>query len=316
MQGLRLSRLFFEDVATPILQRKLRSHWRQLACGLVGEGSECFGFDDEISRDHDFGAGFCIWLPQESMPALAPLICEALCELPRMFMGFQVRAHMQEQALHGGQRLGLFAIEDFYKRFTNSHAPPQTWQEWYVLPEHFLAVCTNGAVFYDGLGEFSAFREALLKFYPEDVRRKKLAARLSVMAQSGQYNLVRLLKRNDIVGASLAHARFMENALATFFLIHKRYMPFYKWAFRSAQALPQAEVFIDLLKKTQLSIGNQNNMPKTLVETVEALCQHMVTLLQEQGLSVVDEAWLMVQAEQVQSGIEQTQLRNLPVTGW
>ncbi len=314
MQGLRLSQIFFEEAAGPLLQRKLHSHWHYLAFGLVGEGSECFGFDDIISRDHDFGAGFCIWLPQEEMSTLAPLIHEALCALPQTFMGFPVRAHVREQALYGGQRVGLFAIEDFYKRFTNNSTPPKAWQEWYLIPEHFLAVCTNGAVFYDGLGKFSAFRQTLLDFYPEDVRKKKLAARLSVMAQSGQYNLLRLLKRKDTVGALLSHARFIENALAAFFLLHKRYMPFYKWAFKAAQALPQGTVFTNLINKVQQGMTMQKDMPQILADAVEALCVHMVSLLQAQNLSSVDESWLMVQAEHVQNSITLPQLRSLPIS--
>ncbi len=314
MQGLRLSQLFFEEAAAPLLRKKLNAHWQRLAFGLVGEGSECFGFDDKISRDHDFGAGFCIWLPQEDMPSLAPFIHEALCTLPHTFMGFPVRPHLQEQNQHGGQRLGLFSIEDFYRRFTNAPVPPQTWQEWYLIPEHFLAVCTNGAVFYDGLGAFSAFRQSLLNFYPEDVRKKKLAARLAVMAQSGQYNLLRLLEREDTVGVTLTYARFIENALAAFFLLHKRYMPFYKWAFKTAQNLPQGKAFTDLILKAQQSMTAQNDKSKSAINAMEEICLYMMKLLQAQGLSTSDEPWLMEQAEHVQSSITVPQLRSLPLS--
>ncbi len=327
MQGLTLARLFYQDVAAPRMQQKLGSQFQRLAIGLVGEGSECFGFDDKHSRDHDFGAGFCVWALQEDKEALAPALEAIFAALPRTFMGFSVRLGLQshEYAENGAQRMGLFSVEEFYQRFTHGTKAPQTWQEWYMLPEHFLAVCTNGEVFYDGLGTFSAFRTHLLHFYPEDVRKKKLAARLSVMAQSGQYNLLRQLQRGEGASAALACARFVENALAAYFLIHKRYMPFYKWAFKALAKLPQGQEFsallYDVLQYNMLEITSNAHLKDDferrialVSQSVEKVCLHLVQLLQEQGLSPLHEPWLMAQAQYIQSSIELTQLQSLPIS--
>ena len=61
-KGLDLCEAFFEEYGLPMLQSEFPAYLPYIAAGLVGEGSECFGFDDEISRDHDFGPGFCLWL--------------------------------------------------------------------------------------------------------------------------------------------------------------------------------------------------------------------------------------------------------------
>ena len=65
-KGLELCRQYYETFGKPMLQRMFPDIWEQLTIGLAGEGSECFGYDDAYSQDHDFGAGFCIWVPDEN----------------------------------------------------------------------------------------------------------------------------------------------------------------------------------------------------------------------------------------------------------
>ena len=60
MKGLELSKRFYETYGAPMLSEKFPELEDKLAIGLVGDGSECFGYDDDISRDHDFEPGFCI----------------------------------------------------------------------------------------------------------------------------------------------------------------------------------------------------------------------------------------------------------------
>lgn len=204
------------------------------AVGLVGEGSECFGFDDEISQDHDWGPGFCLWLPEGEWAEWQDAVEALLARLPDTYEGFPARMAPAKRM----GRVGPLSIEGFYGRFIGMPQPPQTWKQWRLVPEQFLAVSTNGAVFSDRLGAFTAFREALLGFYPEDVRLKKIAARCMGMAQAGQYNLLRSLKRGETATAMLAAARFSEQAVSMTFLLNKRYMPFYKWAHRGVEQLP------------------------------------------------------------------------------
>ena len=64
MKGLELAKAFYEEYGKPMLE-EFPEIKDKLAIGLCGSGSECFGFDDEFSKDHDFEPGFCIFLPDE-----------------------------------------------------------------------------------------------------------------------------------------------------------------------------------------------------------------------------------------------------------
>lgn len=65
MNGLELARYYYETAGKQALERQVPDLVPRLAIGLAGEGSECFGLDDELSRDHDWGPAFCIWMTEE-----------------------------------------------------------------------------------------------------------------------------------------------------------------------------------------------------------------------------------------------------------
>ncbi len=306
MLGLNLSRDFFENEALPLFKSQKPQLLSKIAVGLVGEGSECFGFDDELSKDHDYGAAFCIWLPENEKNIWESDIEHILMQLPLNYKNFPSRLPKEKRM----DRVGLLSIENFYKKYTGLTKPPQSWQEWRQIPESFLATATNGAVFYDPSNRFSSIRESLLAYYPEDVRLKKIAARLAVMAQAGQYNLLRAIKRNDKIVAMLCIKEFSEAALSFAFLINKKYMPFYKWA---PSALKQLD---NLASEThfcldQLCDISWQNMGQA-VDCIEKHAKTVSSYLIQNNYSAVQDSWLLAHASQVQAKINIPQLRYLP----
>ena len=67
LNGLALSEAYFAEYGMPMLREKFPELLPFVAAGLFGSGSECFGFDDGISRDHDFEPGFILLLPGEDV---------------------------------------------------------------------------------------------------------------------------------------------------------------------------------------------------------------------------------------------------------
>ena len=71
MKGLEAARRLYAEKGAAIIHEHFPEYEGRIAVGLAGSGSQCLGFDDEISRDHDFEPGFCLWLQMQTTLASA-----------------------------------------------------------------------------------------------------------------------------------------------------------------------------------------------------------------------------------------------------
>ena len=233
IKGLELSKKYFEKVYLPVIKSEFPEVFEKMAAGLAGEGSECFGFDDEISQDHDFGPSCCIWLSPEDYEKYGLNLQKRLNELPKEFLGFKA-LNVSE---FGDGRRGVLNIEDWFFKFLGDVKAPENLYDWRLIPEELLATAVNGEIFMDNSGQFTKIRNDLKKYFPEDIRLNKIATRCMKMAQSGQYNYLRCMKRNEIVAARLAETEFINEAIHMIFLLNKKYKLFYKWMPRALKNL-------------------------------------------------------------------------------
>lgn len=315
MKGLELAQRYFEAYGREMIERIDPALLARVSVGLCGEGSQCFGFDDQISRDHDFAPGFCVWLSEEDFSRYGRALRDAYDGLPDDFCGFS------RKNVIAGERMGVMTSGGFYKRFTGSPEGPRSNMDWLMTPEAHLACAVNGQLFHDQNPAFSRTRERLLAFYPEDVRRKKIAARAAIMAQAGQYNLLRLIKREDKVAASLALARFTEASVSLAHLLNRRYTPFYKWGFYSMRTLPKLggaiAPLLSALVQLPALIGEKSAgaLHEEAFQLTEEICIHTSEELRAQMLSQTRDSFLQSHAGEIMEGIGDPQLRAMhPMT--
>lgn len=306
MKGLELCRRFFESYGIPMIKEQFPHVADRIAAGLVGHGSDCLGFDDVISQDHDWGPGFCLWLTDEDYRESGAQLQQAYDRLPTSFMGYT-----RNRETMSARRTGVFSISSFYTDFIGLPDAPETYEQWMASPNSYLCACTSGDVFVDPPGIFSCIRKKLLQFYPEDVRLFKIAARCFLAAQSGQYNFNRALKRKEIFAASSAENRFCSEMISLVFLLNKTYMPFYKWRHRAVKDLGSLGKFVHQGIEDLVTCPDYDQ--KSAI--IETLCARMVTQLKTRGLSHVESDFLLDHGVAVQQKINDTQLRHKDAWG-
>lgn len=300
MKGLDLAEAYYRQHGRPMIAEAFPKFAHRIAAGLMGPGSECFGFDDPVSRDHDWGPGFCLWLTDADHASCGEALQAAYARLPERFMGFGPR-----QSSPGEQwRVGVSRVGDFFTRLIGLDHPPEGNAEWMRVPEHALATCVNGRIFADPPGLVTRWRRAVGAYYPEDVRLKKIASRCITVAQSSQYNYPRALERGERFAAHVARTQFCTDIISLVFLLNRRFTPFYKWLHRAVAELPLLGAEIS----TQISELLATTDDWQQAHLMAAMAQQAVQALRDQGLSDAPGDFLLDHAPVVHAKIEDARL--------
>lgn len=304
MRGIDEARLFYMEQGQKMIKEQFPQYEGRIAVGLAGHGSECFGFDDDISRDHDFEKGFCLWLTNDDDLKIG-------VELSRAYRAICGERTQQKSAM-AENKLGVHRISDFYRRYTGSAGAPESWQQWLSLPSCALAEAVNGQVWRDDLGKFSSIRDEILKGMPEDVRKKKIARYALEMAQSGQYNYKRCLMHGEEGAAMLCCCEFVKASCEMIFLLNRVHMPYHKWSLR---AMKNLEKLSDMKAALEflLTGGNDSNGQKIKLQVIEDICANVIRELKEQKLSRGNWDYLEPHGFEIMDSIENSQIRNLHI---
>ena len=301
MQGLELAEKYYNYYGRPMILEKFNEYENRIAVGLVGEGSECYGFDDDFSRDHDWGPSFCLWLTDKDYQIIGIALQAEIEKLPQAFAGYGPR----QVSAYSDKRVGVFETGRFYQRFIGQTRLPASLEEWLRIPEDALSVCTNGKVFYDQLGEFTRFRNVLKAFYPEDIRLKKIASRCMTIAQFGQYNFKRCVKRQEYVAAVYAQAKFCSDVISVVFLLNREYKPFFKWMHKAVRFLPILGEYVYTAVNDLVATTDYDQK----FSLIEEICTAIREEFLNQGLSDSASDFLLDHGPVIQKKIENPNLR-------
>ena len=266
MSGLELSKKYFEEVLYNEIKKRFNF---KISAGLIGYGSECYGFDDMISRDHDFYPMPCIFISSEDYRKYKNDIDKFLKELSPTYMGYKI----MDTSEFGSNRRGFLDVNEYISSFLGT--VPKNNMDYRYIPQYLLSSFTNGEIFIDELGIISEVREKV-KYYPEDIRLNMITTRCMQIHREGIYNYTRCIRRNEYVASTQALGLFITNVIEMYFLINKKYCPYYKWQHKMLKDIDNSTY--ELLKKLVMQDTSYN----TKINIIDEITNNIIEDLEKQ----------------------------------
>ena len=238
--GLELSEQYYRQIAEKALLEAFPELAGRLAVGLVGEGSDCLGFDDKFSEDHDFGPGFCIWVSREDYDLYGNALSDFYESLPKTFMGYA------RNTVNGQDRIGVFCIDDFFRKYCGFSSASELSEHVLRISDEKFSILFNGRIFYDPSSLFLTRRKEFLDVFTDKIWQWKIAAACIELGKYGQYNYPRSMKRGDYVTAQMILYKYIEVLLKLVHYVNHTFPPYYKWLKKSASKQEKLAVLADL----------------------------------------------------------------------
>lgn len=278
--GMELCRAYYETYGRAMIHEKFPEYEGRIAVGLAGEGSDCFGYDDEFSRDHDWGPSFMMWVSDRVYEEIGERLQAAYEELPQTFLGYTYQASRQGAGRRGvqtirgfyGRLLGMEQLESIRKAMETENPGLIPYRQ---IEESALAAAVNGSVFRDDEGIFTQIRRMLCGHYPERLRYLRIAEAAAHFCQYGQYNAGRMLGRGDGLSCRMMLGRAAMEALKLVYYMEGKFPPHDKWLAEGARRLGGHEELLQLLSSALESRGED---ACRIMEQVGSLLAHSLYL--------------------------------------
>lgn len=292
MKGIEIIENYFYEKVLPIIKENFDV---KIAAGIIGYGSECYGFDDHLSRDHDFTSMPCIWLSHDDFVRYGKDMQEKLNELEDIF-------DSEKTNWFNGRR-GILDIDEYIYSFLGSEDGPDSIEDFRNIPTYLLSAFTNGKIFIDEFGKITSIREKVKK-YPKDIKYNMIATRCMKIPREGYHNYERCIKRNDYVAANQALAYFISSAMEMYFLIYDKYSPYYKWQHRMLK-----DIDIEAYNLFSMLISEQSYQKK--INIIDKIISNIIDKLEENDIIVRITDYLGYYGPVIQSRIENENIKKL-----
>jgi hypothetical protein len=279
MQGIELSGRFYTELVRPWLSRTAPG--LEHAAALVGYGSELLGFDDELSRDHNWGPRVHLFVERDVFAQrAAQLVADFSRVMPSEFLGEPIgwrnRPHPaasgDEAAGAIGHGLEIHTLEATLERLLGVRDVDGLGAlQWLAFPEQRLLAFTAGAVFHDDNLRLTRARSALA-YFPDDVWLYKIACQWRRIAEEQAF-VGRAGQVGDDLGSRVIAGRLARDVMRMAFLLSRRYAPYSKWFGSAFATLPLAGELSPLLNDALLA-GQWQDRGNALAAAYLALARH------------------------------------------
>lgn len=284
MHGLEIAKQFYFDWGKNHLEAAFPSLSKRVAVGRIF-GSDVIGADDEISRDHNWGPQFTLFLSAEDYSKHGEALSKSMnSAAPNPWNGFRLDGA-------GDKSVNVESIPKWIKTWLGFSELPSQDADWKIVVKDRIAGGTNkaresilyflkhGAIWFDGSGEFSIWRKALTR-YPQRVWHSRLAEEVFRVWQYGEYNFVqRVAKRKDPLIISVCLGEFIVGVMRLLLLLNRDYTPYWKWLAHEFRKLEEAPHYA-------LSLENliAASIIEEKVEIVLSICDQINHKMMSSGL--------------------------------